>query len=125
MISTPKAHNERGRVEIKVRRFHKVLEDWIHGFTGTTASTDFVQTPLVWESTFAYIMNNVSSLPMGRFQYYNHRDYLWDSISPSRLSIGQNLNTVLDGTISLVESSIPAKILEKIGQFLNHGIRYF
>jgi len=34
-------------------------------------------------------------------------------ISPNRLSIGQNLNTVLGGPISLVESCIPAKILEK------------
>jgi len=113
VVSTPKAHNERGRVEIKVRRFRKVLEDWIHGFKGTTGSTDFTQTPLMWESTVAYIMYTVNSLPMGRFQYYNHRDYRWDSISPNRLSIGQNLNTVLSGPISLVESSIPAKILEK------------
>jgi len=112
-VSTPKAHNERGRVEIKVRRFRKVLEDWIHSFQGTTGSSDFIQTPLMWESTFAYIMNTVNSLPMGRFQHSNQSDYLWDSISPNRLSIGQNLNTVLDGPISLVESSIPAKILEK------------
>ena len=50
---------------------------------------------------------------MGRFQSSNHRNYLWDSISTNRLSIGQNLNTALSGPISLVELSIPAKILEK------------
>ena len=43
----------------------------------------------------------------------SHRNYLWNSISPNRLSIGQNLKTDLSGPISLVESSIPAKILEK------------
>ncbi len=50
---------------------------------------------------------------MSRFQYSNHRDYLWDSILPDRLSIGQNRNTVLNGPISLIGLSNPAKILEK------------
>ncbi len=43
----------------------------------------------------------------------SHRNYLWDSTSPTRLSIGQKLNIDISGPISLVESSVPAKILEK------------
>ena len=54
----------------------------------------------------------------------SHRNYLWDSTSPTRLSIGQKLNIDISGPISLVDSSVPAKILEKIRLFLNLGIAY-
>ncbi len=43
----------------------------------------------------------------------SHRNYLWDSTSPTRLSIGQKLNIDISGPISLVDSSVPAKMLEK------------
>jgi len=57
--------------------------------------------------------DSIQILLWGDSSVPSHRNYLWDSISPTRLSVGQKLNIDISGPISLVESSIPAKILEK------------
>ena len=59
MISTAKAHSERGRVECKIKSLRESLEKM-------GVNTNPPQTVLQWETLFLKIANTVDNLPMAK-----------------------------------------------------------
>ena len=59
VVFCPKAHEERGRVERRIRLIREMLEQ-------TGEGTPSPQSPLMWETTFARIANALNDLPKPR-----------------------------------------------------------
>ena len=93
-VSNPKAHEERGRVEAKVRILREMLEK-------LAINTDRAMTPLQWETLFAKISNQIDDLPLAKCNKSNVRDLGWDVITPNRLKLGRNNNRSLEASINL------------------------
>jgi hypothetical protein len=58
-VSTPKAHEQQGRVEAKIKVAHKIL-------ISLSNTTDVVNTLLGWETVFAHITDHIDNLPIAR-----------------------------------------------------------
>ena len=59
VVSTTKAHSERGRVERKIRSLKESLKKM-------GINTNHPQTVLQWETLFSKIANTVDNLPMAK-----------------------------------------------------------
>ena len=59
VVSCPKAHKERGRVERRIRQIREMLEQ-------TGEGTPSPQSPLMWETSFARIANTLNYLPIAK-----------------------------------------------------------
>ena len=59
VVSTAKAHSERGRVERKIKSLRESLEKM-------GVSTDHPKTILQWETLFSKVANTVDNLPMAK-----------------------------------------------------------
>ena len=99
VVSNAKSHEERGRVEAKVKVLRNMLEKLCVG-------TDKAMTAIQWETLFAKISNMVDDLPMAKSSTSNVKDLGWDIITPNRLKLGRNNNRSLEGWISLEGAGI-------------------
>jgi hypothetical protein len=71
-VATPKAHQQQGRVEAKIR----VLRDMLQTFSDTS---ELCNTVIGWE-TFACISNHVDNLPIARGTSSAPNDLGWESL---------------------------------------------
>ena len=99
VVSNAKSHEERGRVEAKVKVLRNMLEK-------LCVDTDKAMTAIQWETLFAKISNMVDDLPMARSSTSNVKDLRWDNITPNRLKLGRNNNRSLEGWITLEGAGI-------------------
>ena len=90
MVSTAKAHSERGRVERKIRSLRESLEKM-------GVNTNHPQTVLQWETIFAKIVNTVDNLPMAKGNTSNSSNLGYEIITPNRLKLGRNNYRSLEG----------------------------
>jgi hypothetical protein len=103
-VATPKAHQQQGRVEAKIR----VLRDMLQTFSDTS---ELCNTVIGWETVFARISNHVDNLPIARGTSSAPNDLGWEIITPNRLKLGRNNFRQLDGEIEL--SGSPQSMLER------------
>jgi hypothetical protein len=94
ITSTPKAHEQQGRVERKIR----VLRDMLQRLSATTLCCN---TLIGWETLFCRIASQVDDLPIARGSATSATDLGWEIISPNRLKLGRNNHRNLEGEIVL------------------------
>ena len=105
-VSNAKSHEERGRVEARVRILRKMLVK-LGIKTETTLSV------LQWENLFSRISNMINDLPIAKCTRSNLTDPGWDIITPNRLILGRNNMRSIEGCISLTKSIGSENLLRK------------
>ena len=90
-VSNTKSHEERGRVERKIRTVRETLEK-------IGIKTSSPKTPLQWDCIFAKIANTLDDLPMARGDSSNVSNLGFEIITPNRLKLGRNNNRSLEGS---------------------------
>jgi hypothetical protein len=103
-VSTPKAHEQQGRVEAKIKVVRKILQS-------LSDTADIVNTLLGWETVFARIADHIDNLPIARGTSRAPNDLGWDIITPNRLKLGRNNFRQLEGHIVL--SGGPQTMLDR------------
>ena len=103
-MSTPKAHEQQGRVESKIKIVRKLLQS-------LSDTAELVNTLLGWETTFLRIADQIDDLPIARGSDRAPTDLGWEIITPNRLKLGRNNFRQLEGTIIL--SNAPQTQLER------------
>ena len=105
--STAKSHEERGRVERKIRSVRELLEK-------TGCKTSHPMTSIQWETTFAKVSSALNDLPLAHGDSSNTTNLGFEILSPNRLLIGRNNYRSLEGVgIDLKNSVIPTEILDR------------
>ena len=106
ITSTAKSHEERGRVERKVRTLREMLEK-------LSIKDDTCMTALQWESLFSKISSQVNDLPMAKCTRSNFSDFTWDLLTPNRLLLGRNNSRSLEGSFNLLKGTGATELLRK------------
>ena len=103
-VATPKAHEQQGRVEAKI----KIVRNMLQVLSDTTNE---VNTLLGWETVFSRIADHIDNLPIARGSDRVPSDLGWEIITPNRLKLGRNNFRQLEGSVSL--SGGPQSLLER------------
>ena len=103
-VATPKAHEQQGRVESKIKVVRKMLQS-------LSDTAELVNTLLGWETTFLRIADQIDDLPIARGSDRSPTDLGWEIITPNRLKLGRNNFRQLEETIIL--SNAPQTQLER------------
>lgn len=93
-VAVPKAHQQQGRVEAKVKVMKKMLQAW-------AKSSEECNTLLGWETVFAKVASAIDDLPIARGSANASYDLGWEIITPNRLKLGRNNYRQLEGPIKL------------------------
>jgi hypothetical protein len=93
-VCPPKAHQEQGRVESKIKQLKETLQQ-------LSESTTVCNTLLGWETTFSLIANRIDSLPIARGSASAASDLGWEVITANRLKLGRNNHRQLVGHIQI------------------------
>ena len=103
-VSNPKSHEERGRVEAKVKVLRSML-------TKLSINPTRPMTTVSWETLFAKIANDVDNLPICKGNASNLHDFGFDIITPNRLKLGRNNSRSLDDSF-LIDGVTEPQLLE-------------
>jgi len=103
-VATPKAHEQQGRVESKIKVIRRMLEV-------LADTTREVHTLLGWETLFARIADHIDNLPIARGSTRAPSDLGWEVITPNRLKLGRNNFRQLEGNVVLHGG--PQNLLER------------
>ena len=103
-VVTPKAHQQQGRVEAKVKNIRKMLQAW-------STSTDECNTLIGWETLFAQVASAINDVPIARGSASAPSDPGWEIITPNWLMLGRNNHRQLDGPIKV--TNCPQTQLER------------
>jgi len=103
-VVTPKAHQQQGRVEAKVKVIKKMIQAW-------STVTDECNTLIGWETLFARVANAINDVPIARGSASAPTDLGWEIITPNRLILGRNSHRQLDGPIKI--TNCPQTQLER------------
>ena len=93
-VATPKAHQQQGHVEAKVKIMRKMLVAW-------SSSCNERNTLLGRETLFAKVASAIGDLPIARGSASAAMDLGWEIITPNQLKLGRNNNHQLEGPIKL------------------------
>ena len=105
VVSNPKAHNERGRVECRI----KLLKDLML----KTAVETKVLTMIGWETALASVTNLLNNIPVARAgTSANLQRDSWNLLTPNRLILGFNNFRAIEGPVMI--TGAPDTMLEKI-----------
>ena len=88
-VSNPKSHEERGRVERKI----KFLRDSLRSITSTQSLP--VQTAIMWETLFAKIASTINDIPIAKGNSSNRDAGGFEILTANRLKLGRNNNRSL------------------------------
>ena len=103
-VSTPKAHEQQGRVEAKIKIVRKMLQTF-------SDTCELVNTLIGWETLFARIADHIDNVPISKGSASAPTDLGWEVITPNRLKMGRNNFRQLEGNIIL--SGAPQTMLER------------
>lgn len=103
-VSAPKSHEERGRVEAKIKVIRSMLNKL------SIKCTDAVTT-ISWETIFAKIANEIDNIPICKGNSSNVRDFGFDIITPNRYKLGRNNQRAIDDSLVL-EGNTYVEVLE-------------
>ena len=112
VTSTAKSHEERGRVERKVRTMREMLQR-------LAIKDDTCMTALQWETLFSKLSSQINDLPMAKSTRSNFSDAGWDLLTPNRLLLGRNHFRSLEGSFELDKGAGATEILRR-NQNLQH-----
>ena len=91
-VSNAKSHEERGRVERKIRFLRASL-------ASMTESRNLpVQTAMMWETLFAKIANTIDDLPIAKGNSSNRDAWGFEILTANRIKLGRNSNRSLEGS---------------------------
>ena len=93
-VATPKAHEDRGRVEAKV----KVLRSMLNKLS---IKSSRAMPTLSWETVFAKVANSIDSVPLCKGNSSNVRDWGFEIITSNRLKLGRNNQRSLEDSLFL------------------------
>jgi competence transcription factor ComK len=93
-VAVPKAHQQQGRVEAKVKIMRKMLAAW-------AKSNEECNTLLGWETVFAKVASAIDDVPIAQGSANASYDLGWEIITPNRLKMGRNNHRQLEGPIKL------------------------
>ena len=119
IVSTPKSHEERGRVEIKV----KTLRDMMKKLAVDKESV--AMTALQWETLFAKISSMINDLPLAKGSTSTVSDLGWDVITPNRLMLGRNNCRSLEGSMRVDHSESFDRLLQRNNAILKVWYQMF
>ena len=119
-ISNPIAHEERGRVERRIRLIRYTLEQ-----INTTMATP-VQTSIQWETQFAKVANIIDDTPLAKGNQSSTSPLGWEILTANRIKLGRNNNRSLtEYGISLEMTSNYTRLLERNRLICNHWFQLF
>ena len=105
-LSTPKAHEERGRVENKVKQLRNALKQ-------LSVDTLTPLPALQWETVFSKVANHLDNIPIAKGNNSNNSDLGFDILTPNRLKLGKNNYRSLDGSMDITNRVLPSDILDR------------
>ena len=106
-VSNAKAHEERGRVERKIRSLRETLQR-----LGVKATDPL--TALQWESVFARIASTLDDMPLAKGKPSSASNLGYEIISANRLKLGRNNYRSLEGAgISIEKTPHLGRMLER------------
>ena len=106
-VSSAKAHEERGRVERKIRQVRETLEQM-----GVQVNSPM--TALQWDSLFCKVASSIDDLPLAKGNTSNVSSMGYEIITANRIKLGRNNHRSLEGAgIHLDLSPNVTKILER------------
>ena len=106
-VSNAKAHEERGRIERKIRALRETLQR-----LGVKASDPL--TALQWESVFSKIASTLDDMPLAKGKPSSASNLGYEIISANRLKLGRNNNRSLEGAgISIERTPHLGRMLER------------
>ena len=105
-VSTAKAHEERGRVESKVKAIRSFLER-------SGVKSGLPMTTIQWETMFAKAANALDDLPIAKGNSSNVSDLGFDVLSPNRLKLGRNNFRSLQGSMDIKAGHLPSALLTR------------
>ena len=111
VVSTPKSHEERGRVEAKVKALRSMMDK-------LAISEDTAMTALEWETLFQKISSMLNDLPIAKSSTSNVSDLGWDIITPNRLILGRNYHRSLEGGMRIQDAENLDRLLQKNNRIL-------
>ena len=109
IVSNAKAHEERGRIESRVKIMRNLLQKF-------SINTDLPLSILQWETIFAKISNDINNVPIAKCTQTRVSDTAWDVITPNRLMLGRNNYRCLEGHITLTKGIDSENLLRKTQQ---------
>ena len=86
-VSTPKSHEERGRVERKIGLIRKMIEKAI--------DPSQAQTAVQWQALFAKVASALDDLPLAKGDTSNTSHLGFEILTANRLKLGRNNNRAL------------------------------
>ena len=105
--STAKSHEERGKVERKIRTLREML-------IKTANKTDISMTALEWETVFAKMSSEIDDLPIARADGSTDSDSGWDLLTPNRFKLGRSNNRAIEGPIMISPQTGPTQLLKRV-----------
>ena len=119
VVSNAKAHEERGRVERRIRTLRESLEK-------LGIQNSLPMTSIQWDCLFAKISNTMNNLPIARGDTSNASKLGYEIITPNRLVMGRNNFRSLEGSgVFLEMSSNYTRILERNRHIYNSWFQGF
>ena len=97
-VSTPKAHEQQGQVEAKIKIVRKMLQTF-------SDTCELVNTLIGWETVFSRIADHIDNVPISKGSASAPSDLGWEVITPNRLKLGRNNFRQLEGNIVLTGAS--------------------
>ena len=104
VVSRPKAHSDRGKVEVRIRLLRELLKK-------AKFSNFPTLTQLQYETVFAQISNDLNNIPIARSDNSSSKSRLFEIITPNRLLLGRNNFRSLYLNCKLNDSTLPSQIL--------------
>ena len=105
--STAKSHEERGRVERRIRTLREML-------IKTATKTDMAMTALQWETVFAKMSSEIDDLPIARADGSPGDEIGWDLLTPNKLKLGRSNNRAIEGPMMVTLQNGPTNLLKKV-----------
>lgn len=105
--STAKAHEERGKVERKIKTLREML-------IKASVNTDIALTPLQWETLFQKLAAEIDEVPIARMDEAADNDLGWELLTPNRFKLGRSNYRSIEGVITISPTTGPVSLLRKI-----------
>ena len=105
--SLPKNHQQRGKVERKIRSLRDMLKK-------VAINTDNRLTPLEWETVFQKMSSQIDDLPMARSDKLSSSEFGWELLTPNRFKLGRNNNRAIEGCLVVNDNTTPTQLLKRV-----------
>ena len=106
IVSTPKSHQERGKVENKI----KIMRDTMKRHD---IDQDIPRTALGWETVFAQIANAMDDIPIAKSNSSNVHNSEFELLTPNRIKLGRNNYRSFHGNSKFSDTTLPSELLDQ------------